>query len=356
MILSHRIAAPLVALVVVAGCGRGGPAEEVRVLHTANAYGYFEDCGCRDDSTGGLAKRAWVVDSLRRRGGAPILLVEAGDFSGGENAYGAALGRVMMDAMEMMGYDAMTFGEWDLNQGTAYLRDLAGGEVAWVHTNYDVVGLEGMGHETLVVEKGGRRIGLIGLMNPTITLNPSVRDSVRIGEDVVGDARRAVGALEAEGVDAIVVLSHLTYRADRALAQEVDGIDLIVSGHGGKSLTDAEQAAPGTWIVAPGDLGRFVGRATLAFEDGERPPAEVADVAGDLIVMEPSLPDDPRLTPLFERYEEERQALLERELDARRAPRYFRAPGAAPGETPLEASPPDPSNAESEPSNSSQSR
>lgn len=352
MVVSRRIVAPLVALVALAGCAEGA-ADEVLVLHTANAYGYFEDCGCRADSTGGLAKRAWVVDSLRGRVDEPILLVEAGDFSGGENAYGAALGRVMVDAMELMGYDAMTFGEWDLNQGPAYLRDVASGAIPWVHTNYEVAGLEGMGHETLVVEKGGRRIGLIGLMNPTITLNPSVRDSVRIEEDIVGSAREAVAALRERGVDAVVVLSHLSYRADRALAQEVEGIDLIVTGHGGKSLTAAEEAAPGTWVVAPGDLGRFVGRATLAFEDAGEGPARVADVTGDLIVMEPSLPDDPRLAPLFERYEEERQALLERELDARRAPRYFRAPGAAPGETPLEAAP---SSAEPDPSNSSQSR
>lgn len=323
-----------------AACGGGGPAEEVLVLHTANAYGYFDECGCAADSTGGLAKRAWVVDSLRRDAEPPILLVDAGDYTGGENAYGAALGRVMMDAMEMMGYDAMTFGEWDLNQGTGYLRDLVeGSEVAWVHTNYDVVGLEEMGHRTLVVEKGGRTIGLIGLLNPSITLNPVVRDSVIVDEDIVGSARRAVASLREEGVDAVVALSHLSYRADLALAQEVEGIDMIVSGHGGKSLTSAEKVATGTWIVAPGDLGRFLGRATLAFEGGEEGPAGVSDVTGDLVVLDPSVPDDPRLDPLFERYEEERQALLERELEARRAPRYFRGPGVAPGETPLEGRP-----------------
>lgn len=352
-----RNLASLAALVALVGCGGGGPADEVTVLHTANAYGYFEDCGCSSDSTGGLAKRAWAVDSLRARAEEPILLVEAGDFTGGENAYGAALGRVMVDAMELMGYDAMTFGEWDLNQGPAYLRDVVGGKIAWVHTNYEVAGLEGMGHSTLVVEKGGRRIGLIGLMNPTITLNPAVRDSVRIDEDLVGVTRRAVASLREEGVDAVVVLSHLSYRADRALARDVDGIDLIVSGHGGKSLTGAEEAAPETWIVAPGDLGRFLGRARLAFEDGvDETPAEVAGVRGDLIVMEPELPDDPRLDPLFEEYERERQALLERELDARTTPRYFRAPETAPGETPLEAAPAEPTNPEPNPSNSSQSR
>jgi 5'-nucleotidase/UDP-sugar diphosphatase len=317
----------LVAALGAAACA--GPADEVVVLHTANAYGYFDTCGCRSDSTGGLAKRAWMVDSLREARDEPILLVDAGDFTGGENAYGAALGRVMVDAMELMGYDAFTLGEWDLNQGPAYVRSIVEpGSIAWVHTNYEIAGLEGLGHETLIVEKGGRKIGLIGLFNPSIQLNPAVRDSVVVEEDIEGVTRKAAADLRARGAESIVVLSHLSYRADRALADLVDGIDLIVSGHGGKSLPRAEQAAPGTWIVAPGDLGRYLGRAEIAFGRDEDAATAVRDVNGDLIVMTPDLPNDPRLDPLFARYEEERQALMRRELDARRAPQYFRTPAA----------------------------
>lgn len=313
---SWKVPAVLLGLGASA-CG-GGPADEILVLHTANAYGYFDDCGCRADSTGGLAKRAWVIDSLRRTAENPILLVDAGDFTGGDNAYGAALGRVMVDAMELMGYDAFTLGEWDFNQGTGYLREIvAGSPVAWVHTNYEIAGLEGLGEKTLVIERGGRRIGLLGLYNPTILLNPTMRDSV-IVEDIVESSKRGVAALREEGVDAIVVLSHLSYKGDLALAEYVGGIDLIVSGHGGKVLTAAEKATPGTWVVASGDLGRYVGRAEVAFGDGEK--ARVQGVTGDLITMEPALPNDPRLDPLFARYEEERKQLMRRELDARRPP------------------------------------
>lgn len=309
---------PAVLLGVAASACGGGPADEILVLHTANTYGYFDDCGCRADSTGGLAKRAWVIDSLRRTIGDPILLVDAGDFTGGDNAYGAALGRVIVDAMELMEYDAFTLGEWDFNQGTEYLLEIVtASPMAWVHTNYEIAGLEGLGEKTLVIERAGRRIGLLGLYNPTILLNPTMRDSV-IVEDIVESSKRGVAALREEGVDAIVVLSHLSYKGDLALGEYVSGIDLIVSGHGGKVLTEAEKAVPGTWVVASGDLGRYIGRAEVAFGEGET--AGVQDVTGDLIAMEPALPNDPRLDPLFARYEEERKQLMSRELDARRAP------------------------------------
>lgn len=299
----------------------GGPADELLVLHTADGYGYFDDCGCREDSTGGLAKRAWVVDSLRREIDAPVLLVDAGDFSGGENAYGAALGRVMIDAMELMEYDAFTLGEWDFNQGPAYLRAIIEeNPIAWVHTNYDVVGLEDLGQETLVVEKGGRRIGLLGLFNPTILLNPAMRDSVVVEEDVVASTKRGIAELEKQGVDAIVVLSHLSYKGDRTLAQYVPGIDLIVSGHGGKTLNAPEEVVPGTWLIASGSLGQFLGRADLDFGEGPEGEPVVAAVTGELIGMDPALPNDPRLDPLFARYEEERKSLLERELESMQAP------------------------------------
>lgn len=311
-----RAAAAATGLAVAVACG--GPADEIVVLHSANGYGYFEDCGCVADSSGGLAKRAWVVDSLRRSLDEPIVLVDAGDFTGGDNAYGAALGKATVAAMELMGYDALTLGEWDLNQGTGYLREiLADSPIAWVHTNYDVVGLEELGHETLVLERGGRRIGLLGLFNPTILLNPTMRDSVVVEEDVVASAERGVRRLREQGVDAIVVISHLSYRADLALARLVDGIDLVVSGHGGKSLDVAEEVVPGTWVVAPGDLGRFLGSAEIAFAGGEE--VRVEGVEGGLIVMEPGLPDDPRLEPLFARYEEEARGLLRREMGAREA-------------------------------------
>ncbi|MFN2422021.1 MAG: bifunctional UDP-sugar hydrolase/5'-nucleotidase [Gemmatimonadota bacterium] len=332
-ILIRHGAAIALAAALCAACT--GPADELIVLHTANAYGYFDTCGCRSDSTGGLAKRAWVVDSLRREGDDPILLVDAGDFTGGENAYGAALGRVMIDAMELMEYDAYTLGEWDFNQGAAYVRSIVEeSPIAWVHTNYDVVGLEDLGHETLVIERGGRKIGLLGLFNPTIQLNAAVRDSVVVEQDVVTSARRGVRQLREREVDAIVVLSHLSYKADRALAEQVEGIDLIVSGHGGKSLIEAEGVMPGTWVVAPGDLGRFLGRAEIEFGDRSAEATAVRDVRGELIAMTPELPNDTRLDPLFARYEEERQALMRRELEARRTPEYFRAPAA-----PLEEAP-----------------
>jgi 2',3'-cyclic-nucleotide 2'-phosphodiesterase (5'-nucleotidase family) len=315
------IAAAIVLSAALA-CG-GGPADEIVILHTGDAYGYFDTCGCRSDSTGGLAKRAWVIDSLRRTTGAAILVFDTGDFSGGENEAGAAMGRTMAEAMQLMAYDAVTFGEWDLNHGPAFLRSiLETTDARWVHTNYDVVGLEDLGHRTLVVERAGRRVGVIGLYNPTILLAGAMRDSVVV-EDIVESARRAVDDLRRQDVDLVVALSHLSYKGSRALAEFVPGIDLILSGHGGKTLTAPEEVTPETWVAAAGDLGRWIARTRVEL-GGE--PVGVEAVEGDLIVMVPSLPNDPRLDPLFARYEEQREEIVQREMKRAAAAREAAQP------------------------------
>lgn len=307
--LGAASAVPLALLALACG---GGPADEIVILHTGDAYGYFDTCGCRSDSTGGVAKRAWVIDSLRRSSDAPLLVFDTGDFSGGDNEYGAEMGRTLVEAMGLMRYDAFTLGEWDLNHGPAFLRSvIEDSGMAWVHTNYDVVGLEDLGRRWLVLERDGRRIGVIGLYNPTILLDGGQRDSVVV-LDIVDSARRAVAELRSRDVDLVVALSHLSYRGSRALAEHVPGIDLVLSGHGGKSLTAPERASPGTWIAAAGDLGRWIARTRVGLEGDTAP--EIA-VEGDLIVMDPALPNDPRLDPLFARYEERRQELLQREME-----------------------------------------
>lgn len=298
-------------------CG-GGAADEIVILHTGDAYGYFDTCGCRSDSTGGLAKRAWVIDSLRRSSDEPILVFDTGDFSGGANEYGAEMGRTLIEAMDLMRYDAFTLGEWDLNHGPTFLRSIIEEtSMSWVHTNYDVVGLEDLGQRSIVLERGGRRVGVIGLYNPTILLEGSQRDSVVV-EDIVESARRAVDDLRARDVDLVVALSHLSYKGSRTLAELVPGIDVILSGHGGKSLPEPEAVLPETWVAAAGDLGRWVARTRVELGDD---PARVDAVEGDLIVMMPALPNDPRLDPLFARYEARRQELLQRDMERAAAAR-----------------------------------
>ena len=67
-----------------------------------------------------------------------------------------------------------------------------------------------------------------------------------------------VHADEVSTCDAVVVLSHLGYRQDLALAASVPGIDLILGAHTHTLLHEPEKIGS-TWICQGGSHARFYG-------------------------------------------------------------------------------------------------
>ena len=80
----------------------------------------------------------------------------------------------------------------------------------------------------------------------------------------VETVRRYLPELEAQA-DLIVVLSHLGYDGDQALAAAVDGIDVIVGGHSHVFLEHPKEVN-GTVIVQAGAKGQVLGRLELTVD------------------------------------------------------------------------------------------
>jgi len=74
------------------------------------------------------------------------------------------------------------------------------------------------------------KVGFFSLMTEDLPLVTSERD-VKIVSDNVTTAKMMVKLLKEQNVNVIVVLSHIGYKHDRALAKQVKGIDLIFGGH-----------------------------------------------------------------------------------------------------------------------------
>jgi 2',3'-cyclic-nucleotide 2'-phosphodiesterase (5'-nucleotidase family) len=72
---------------------------------------------------------------------------------------------------------------------------------------------------------------------------------------------------EIEKVDLIIVLSHLGYPQELRLAKEVDGIDVLLSGHTHNRLYEAV-VVNGCIIMQSGCHGSFVGRLDLEYKNG----------------------------------------------------------------------------------------
>ena len=98
-----------------------GAPPSVIILYTGGTKSHLEPCGCYQEQSGGLPRRAYVVDEIRKHG-FPTLLVDAGNIFDGKEEIDAKRCEVNLKAMSTMEYDAVALSESDLAYSDAYLR------------------------------------------------------------------------------------------------------------------------------------------------------------------------------------------------------------------------------------------
>lgn len=252
-----------------------------------------------DDGTrGGFARLATKIRERKAavEGLGPVLVLDAGDFSMG-TAFAAATRETgaELQLLGMLGYDATTPGNHDFTLGpdgtAASIRAaVVAGRVPFVlATNTDfsapdkkLAGLQRLGAEGhirkyLVVERGGIRFGIFGVLGREAAAY-AVNAAPATFADPVEAARDAVATLrKVEKVDVVIALSHGGVRtnsegsaaadgADVQLAKEVPGIDVVVGGHSHTVLTSPIIANGRTPVVQAGHNGQYVGELTVTID------------------------------------------------------------------------------------------
>ncbi|MBK9375689.1 MAG: 5'-nucleotidase C-terminal domain-containing protein [Holophagales bacterium] len=139
------------------------------------------------------------------------------------------------------------------------------------------------------------KVGIFGLTVPDDPM--SQNGSVTLDPDVVAVASRQVAALRASGAEIVVLLSHLGLSSDTAVAEGVEGIDVIVGGHDHILLEEpVEVRTPSgrnVLIVQAGPHFANVGRLRLALRGGR-----VHLASYDLIPVDDRVRPDPGVEAL----------------------------------------------------------
>ena len=99
---------------------KSGEPPSVVILYTGGTKSHLEPCGCYQEQSGGLPRRAYVVDQIRQQE-FPMLLVDAGNIFDGKAEIDAKRCEVNLKAMSAMGYDAVALSQTDISYGDAYL-------------------------------------------------------------------------------------------------------------------------------------------------------------------------------------------------------------------------------------------
>lgn len=253
-----------------------GAQERLTILHTNDTHSCIEP---EKGGDGGVLNRALLLEELRDSlGSGNVLLFDCGDFSQGSLYYNTFKGDVEVELMNAMGYDACALGNHEFDFGLDNLARLikkAGFPFLCANYSFEGTVCEGLVKRWTVIEKNGVKVGVFGLSPDPAGL--IAKDYYKGIEFIspVDAAAEAVAALEKEGCDAIVCLSHLGWRIgneynDERLAAETAGIDIILGGHSHDYF-----AAPRTYKNAKGEdvimqqmgkNGRNIGYVTLTFE------------------------------------------------------------------------------------------
>ena len=97
-----------------------GAPPAVVVLYTGGTKSHLEPCGCYQEQSGGLPRRAYVVEQFRKHG-FPTLLVDAGNIFDGDAEIDTRRCETNIKALAAMRYSAVGLSESDLAYDQTYL-------------------------------------------------------------------------------------------------------------------------------------------------------------------------------------------------------------------------------------------
>ena len=259
----------------------------ITILHTNDTHSQIEPLPPTDGSypgKGGVARRATLVRRVRKEN-PNTLLVDAGDVCQGTPYFNYYKGEVEYKAMSAIGYDAGTLGNHEFDNGVESLAGaLKFANFDLVCCNYDVKGtaLEGRIKPYTVRVVSGIRVGLFGMgVSPVALITPENFKGITYLDPVVS-ARDVVKTLrEKEKCALVVAMSHLGYYeyprpgqvGDSQVAAQVDGIDLIASGHSHifmeKPVVVKQPSGSETLVFQVGRSGIYVGRVDFTFRQNK---------------------------------------------------------------------------------------
>lgn len=334
----------VLGFVLFGACGVSKAQEQKRltILHTNDMHSHFlaspnadyTPGSTGDDATiGGIARIATRVKEIREaRGveGTPVLLLDGGDFSMG-TLFHLLRGEAEMGIMNFLGYDAVTLGNHEFDLLPTATAEIVShhGDIRVVATNLMVLD---SGHPwgaaiqalmdsgdilpwTTQTLSNGVKVGYFGIMGESAwtDVNKPYGSAVfPLGKrDRFQAAAEAVDHLRnVEGVDIVICLSHSGVNEpaywtgeDVDLANQVPGIDVIVSGHTHTLIPTPVIAGAGkTTIVQAKSYTARLGVLDLEYN----PDAQKWDVLGyQSVLIDDTIPGDPDTIAKVEEYIEE---------------------------------------------------
>lgn len=278
---------------------------DLTIMHMNDTHAHVEP----------MPKMVTAVKDIREKN-PNSLLFHAGDVFSGTLYFNEFKGQADLAMLNLMKPDAMVFGnhEFDLGDKEGGHKSLAEfvkkADFPFLGTNTDfsrdpfmkdLVSTEkntdraenGKIYNTIIKEVDGEKIGIFGL---TTEDTKDISSPVNVTfTDFIEAAKEAVATLEKQGVNKIIAVNHIGYNSDPKvgndllLADNVDGIDIIVGGHSHTELAEPvliDKDEP-TIIVQAFQYAEYLGKLDVHFDEN----GVVTSYSGKLISVQEQAED-----------------------------------------------------------------
>jgi len=259
-----------------------GKSGELILLHTNDFHGAL----LASDGRPIIAEMATVVNVVKSVNH-QVLLVDAGDINTGSALSNMFDAEPVIRAYNMMGYDAMTFGNHEFDGGLDKLNkqiDLA--DFSFVSSNIKKQDGSYLGGRMYIVKQYNNfTVGIFGITTlRTQTIASLDKSLVFVNE--IDAAREVVNILRnTEKVDIVIGLVHMgdvkeyeDHITSVDLAAAVEGIDILVDGHS-HSYIEMPKKAGDTWIVTANEMGKYMGFGKIIVKNGKLDSFEWVSIA-----------------------------------------------------------------------------
>lgn len=223
----------------------GASGKHITILHTNDTHSQvepFEKNHYRYPDKGGVARRAVIIENIRKEN-PNTLLLDAGDIFQGTPYFNYFGGELEFKLMSKLQYDVATIGNHDFDNGIDGLyKQLPHASFDFVSANYDFSNTILNSHVnpyTIIIKDNikigifGLGIALEGLVSKALYKETKYLDPIEISQDMGRILK------EDKQCDLVICLSHIGYYykrnpnrvSDLNLAKVTRNIDLIIGGH-----------------------------------------------------------------------------------------------------------------------------
>lgn len=274
----------LLIFMAMALCCTTVKAQDLVILHTNDVHSQITPqilprlIGDGQGLGGYQRREAYINEVVKKHGKKNVLILDGGDFSMGSSPYAIYRGDVEIELFNVLGYDAVCLGNHEFDRGQQELSHrLSNAKFDVLCANYDFTGspISPYVKPYTIVKKGGKKIGIVGLIIDMKNMSMSSKDK----NASFFDPTEVLNSLAKElknvhNCDLVIALSHCglytgkpNNPSDEIIAAASENVDIIVGGHSHtyleKMLTVKNKNGEDVIIVQAGANGEYVGRLDL---------------------------------------------------------------------------------------------